>query len=601
MIMKINTKMEMKMKISRRRFAETLGAVAMAPSLVVGADEKPLARLGVITDTHIGNTKASCARVRLAYELFRELSVDMIANVGDIADKHFPAGYAAYREMIEEVYAGMPAERRPKELFVYAGHDVLCYKPGILHDFPSDAAAGTDMKRLLKIPNDFYAEGEVNGFPYVAIPQSGFFVEFDEERFGRMVSAAVAKHPGKPVFVFTHVTPNGTTRDGHGAIAIRRVLNRYPQVVCLSGHTHGSLRSERSIWQGEFTVVSAGCLQNWGLGLPGEGPVERMQNYGALVLDVFANRIVVRRFDVRDRDEDAPWIVPWPHDPATAPYRPELRRKTLPVPAFAPGAAAQVKVAPDAAPFSSLDVTFPCADGASVRPFAYRLELSRKESDGAWTTFARKFVFGEFHLRAFERPATITCKFDATYFDAGRDYRVAIAPRNSLGGEGADIVHDFTAPAKAVLRKLVWKTDDPARDCVFRNDGVEKSPGRDGFFDLKGEQSTLSFPDGVWDGPEDARFLLTFDMHTVQHDTPCWAVALLNLKPTPRRGEVKAFKYAAQMMRTLPGDSGVLRYVVEFEKPAAACTYALLLVGGRVGKVRFTCAKIERLEDRLKG
>lgn len=62
MMMKINTKMEMKMKISRRRFAETLGAVAMAPPLVIGAEEKPLARLGVITDTHIGNTKASCAR-----------------------------------------------------------------------------------------------------------------------------------------------------------------------------------------------------------------------------------------------------------------------------------------------------------------------------------------------------------------------------------------------------------------------------------------------------------------------------------------------------------------------------------------------------------
>jgi len=48
-------------------------------------------------------------------------------------------------------------------------------------------------------------------------------------------------------------------------------------------------------------------------------------------------------------------------------------------------------------------------------------------------------------------------------------------------------------------------------------------------------------------------------------------------------------------MYTVPGDSGVLRYVVDFEKPAAVCTYALLLNGENPGKVRFTHAKIERL------
>ena len=88
--------------------------------------------------------------------------------------------------------------------------------------------------------------------------------------------------------------------------------------------------------------MSVGCLQNWGLGLPGGGPVERMQNYGALVIDVYPTRIVFRRFDVRDRNEDVPWIMPWPHDPAAAPFRPESRRKILPVPAFAPDAGAQV-------------------------------------------------------------------------------------------------------------------------------------------------------------------------------------------------------------------------------------------------------------------
>ena len=578
-------------------FAGTLGAAALLPALPLSAEtDRPLVRIGAITDTHIGKTKESCARVKQAYELFRSLSVDLIANVGDIADNHFPTGYVAYRESVEEAYAGVPAENRPKELFVYAGHDILFYKRGKLHDFPSDMDAAADMKRLLKIPNDLYAEGEVKGFPYIAIPQSGFFVKFDEARFEKMVDDAVKKYPGKPVFVFTHVPPDKTTRTKHGSAVERRVFNKYPQVVNLSGHVHGSLQAAHSIWQGEFTSVSVGCLQNWGLGLPGGGPVKRLQNYGALVIDVYPNRLVFRRFDVRDRKEDSPWMIPWPYDPASAPFRLEAYRETLPVPAFAPGAAEQFMFMLRPPPCSTLTVTFPCAAGAKARPFAYRIELARKDSSGAWGTFARKYVFGEFYLRDFERPETFSCEFDATFFDPGREYRAILAPQNSLGVAGAEIVKEFTAPAQAVSRKLVWKTDNPAADCVFREKNKQKSPDKDGFFEVKSGQAMLFFPDGVWEGPAGARFMLTFDMQTVQEKRPCWSVALRNLKPTPARGQVKALKDAAKRMYTVPGDSGVLRYVVEFEKPAAVCTYALLLNGENPGKVRFTHAKIERLE-----
>ena len=77
-------------------------------------------------------------------------------------------------------------------------------------------------------------------------------------------------------------------------------------------------------------------------------------------------------------------------------------------------------------------------------------------------------------------------------------------------------------------------------------------------------------------------------------------MALRNLKPTPKRGEVKALKDAAKRMYTPPGDSGMLRYIVDFEKPAAVCTYAILLNGTNAGKVRFDHIKIERLEKAAK-
>ena len=125
------------MKTTRREFIG--GATAFAPfaaDIWAAEAETPLLKIGVMTDTHVGTTKESCARARLAYEMFRDMGVDLIANVGDVADHHYPTGYVAYREMVEETFAQVPAGRRPKELFVYAWHDAYAYK-----DHPREAAA----------------------------------------------------------------------------------------------------------------------------------------------------------------------------------------------------------------------------------------------------------------------------------------------------------------------------------------------------------------------------------------------------------------------------------------------------------------------------
>ena len=261
------------MKTSRRTFAKIAVAAAFAPKETLWAEEPPLLKVGLITDTHVGKTKESCSRARLAYELFRDVGVDMIVNDGDVADHHYPTGYVAYREMVEETFAGVPAERRPQELFVYAWHDAYDYKGHPREDSTKDAPeAFADMQRLIKSPNGPYAEGEIKGFPYVVIPQfEGREGKLDWDRFDKMLSAAEKSHPGKPVFVIAHVPPADTTRGRRGSSDKRRVLNRHPMAVNISGHSHGSMRDDRAIWQGEFTSINVGCLQTWGGGrLAGE-------------------------------------------------------------------------------------------------------------------------------------------------------------------------------------------------------------------------------------------------------------------------------------------------------------------------------------------
>ena len=108
------------MKTTRRTFIG--GTVAFVPlSGLWAADEKPLLKVGLITDTHIKNDKASCDRVGMAWRLFRSEGVDMVANLGDIADHNYPKGYEGYRETVDEVWPQGPDH--PREVYVFAWHD----------------------------------------------------------------------------------------------------------------------------------------------------------------------------------------------------------------------------------------------------------------------------------------------------------------------------------------------------------------------------------------------------------------------------------------------------------------------------------------------
>lgn len=576
------------MAVGRRRFIGCMGALPLVGGMSAFAEEKPLLRMGVLTDTHVGETKASCRRVKLAYRLFRNHGVDMIVNVGDVADYHYPKGYKAYRETVNEVYAKVAVADRPKELFVYAGHDFFKYKDSARKDWHRHAtAAFADMQRLIGASNGPYAQGSIKGFPYVVLPQT-MTEGLDLARCERMIAEASAANPGKPVFVFAHIPPANTTRSGRGHPEKLKMFSKYPQIVNISGHTHGSLSDERAIWQGMFTSVNAGCLQNWGDGRDGivGNSVRRMSNHGVLIVDVYASRIVFRRFDVRDGREyhaENPWVVPWPHDPATAPYALERRNRNMPKPAFAPEA--ELKLAPLKSA-GGVVLTVPVTVG-EPRPFAYRVRLERREADGRWLSHARRDFFGDVWQRESERPEKYEMEFADAYFCDGGRYRFRVAPVNFIGVEGKCVSLEYDASASE-SESIVWECADPMKDCPFLFGLAGKEPvSRKGdFYEMDGRDARLVFPKGVWEGEKGAKFRFIADIHTVQESLPAWTLVLRNPKP---------LKNATGRVSTPPGDSGMLRYVLEFEKIQSNHDYYLLVREGCAGKIRFGKIRIERV------
>lgn len=278
------------------------------------ASAKPAMRIGFVTDTHVGASYERCWKLKKTIELFRREKCDIIVNGGDIADVNRPESYAAIRRIYDETFAG---QTPPAEIFAYAWHDVYLWKDHPRAQVNADAAAcWPDLKERLRIPHHHTDRIVHRGYAFLVFPQwltgkDGFPSYEDYEK---AIASACRENPGKPVFVVDHVPPRGTVpgSDKWGDARRRAVLDRYPQVVVLAGHTHGDVCDERLLWQGAFTVVNAGCQHYWSDGAEGAAPTNRPA-FSALTIDVFPDGLTIRRFDVREGKEVArPWRVTRP-------------------------------------------------------------------------------------------------------------------------------------------------------------------------------------------------------------------------------------------------------------------------------------------------
>lgn len=106
----------------------------------------------------------------------------------------------------------------------------------------------------------------VNGYHFIgASPNYGSMTSgyrITAKWLDKELEKAVADADGKPIFVMTHNQPKNTSygSEDWGDKTLNAVLSKYPDVINFSGHVHYSLLDERSIWQGEYTVINTQSL-----------------------------------------------------------------------------------------------------------------------------------------------------------------------------------------------------------------------------------------------------------------------------------------------------------------------------------------------------
>lgn len=227
--------------------------------------------------------------------------------------------------------------------------------------------------------------------------------------------------PTRPFFFLQHPHPKGTcyadgrrfTTGAYDRGVSTRVLSAFPNAVAISGHSHLTLADERSVWQGAFTSIGAGCLHEGGYSFDYDNvaafwhpsfkahlskPLGGKPEWGGdpagacfSLYEVHDNHIVVHRRSLRyDCPLGPAWVIPVPACAGGAFDFARRRAEADVTPTFASGDAVNVEFCPNGHESEGVSfagrpcvrVTFPAAQQRSSGRRVFEYVVSAEGNGG---------------------------------------------------------------------------------------------------------------------------------------------------------------------------------------------------------------------------
>lgn len=311
-------------------------------------DFVPVARFIATSDTHITALgDKGCTRIakmiNSAYAIAEADAdynkLDAVVFSGDLTDSGTFTAFSAFTATTDKAIKG-----DTQRLAVVAkAHDSYSFDSDSLDTFTSLTGQETDFHRV------------INGFHYIGVSRSPSGDHYTADQviwLDNELKKATTQAPSQPVFVFTHEHVLNTvfgsyTYDGWGMDTFLEVLNKYPQVIHISGHSHYPANDPRSIWQGNFTAIGDGGLAYYEFTVDTETSVHP-DNYKsmtqALLIEIDAdNRVLIRVLDVDAGVFVKEYLVDNVASPEKLKYSHDARKLLSTAPVFDEGAALNVK------------------------------------------------------------------------------------------------------------------------------------------------------------------------------------------------------------------------------------------------------------------
>ena len=514
---------------------------------------RPRFRVGILSDTHITNDPASLGLVQKAMVLFSRENVDVICHLGDLADFYAPKGFVHYRRAVEDAFAG----NMPLTFYAFGGHDRNRYRCR-KEDADRETAVWEIMRKALKASHGLYDVVEFKGYPFVIVQEY-----MDVKRAEKLLKGAIDRYPDKPVFLLYHEPAMSTTESsaGWGNWAIRRICDRYPRVVLLSGHTHGSVRNELMIWQEGFTAINGGCLYKW------LGPVANIDyklrmkhDDGVIVMDVNSDSLVFHRYSVMtglEYNKENPWRVPLPFYVKDAPYRKDVRQAHSPIPQWRDGAQLETDWTRE-----MLKVAFP---PANHRIGIYRNIVKITDSNGQTVTMASDA--GEF-WRVSNNVNRCEFSFSIDYFSPGSKLSVSAWAEGFFGNRSDELKVDTRMPRWCSPGRLLWQTEDAFQDLSVRygsRKGREQpvTLDKDGWLCVTGRVFRVDLPVHVFPATDlpGQKYSVLLTLEDQRSKGGCWRIELV---------DSRTFRpLVAERINTMEGTVGRTTYRLALTKKDA--------------------------------
>ena len=327
----------------------TLFASITTPSYVAPVPEMkqddfvPVMRFVATSDTHIedyGDTGSQrlSAMIKTAYAISDAdedyKNLDAVVFSGDITDNGHRDSFYTFAAITDYELR----EGTERLAVVSKAHDSYTYFNNSLKLYTGITGQETDFHRV------------IGGFHFIGVSRSSTLKHYTDAQvkwLDENIAAAVKDDPSKPVFVFQHEhvrdTVYGSSKsDGWGLDTFTDVLEKYPQVVHISGHSHFPANDPRAVWQGSFTAINDGGLAYYELavdGINGQFPEEKDRMSQALIIEVDAdNRVLVKVLDVDAGVIMREFLIDNITEENKTKYAFDTRKEAASAPVFAEGA-----------------------------------------------------------------------------------------------------------------------------------------------------------------------------------------------------------------------------------------------------------------------
>ena len=364
-------------------FLFVLSAVSAVSASAADADAVfvPVMRFVASSDTHVrDNSDMTRDRIgkmmTMAYAKadadpnYQKLDALLVA--GDLT-------HDGTKTEFEKFQTAINAALRPETAFlavVAKNHDGYELSREELRDF---------YKQLSGNDADFHTV--IGGFHFIGVSVSpSKAAQYDAKQLiwlKKQLDIAVADTPDKPVFVTHHehnieTVYGSSVYDGWGVPYFKAILNRYPQVVDFSGHSHFPLNDPRSVWQGAFTAIGTGAIYYSEFtveGLRSYHPADSEQTATCWIVELNnKGDLHLQGMDVEAGKLLCDYLLPNPAAPANRDYTPEKRKAASRPPVFADDAA--ITAAPA---FGGCTVTVSAAQSTDGMPIVlYRATAKDK-------------------------------------------------------------------------------------------------------------------------------------------------------------------------------------------------------------------------------